>query len=174
MMISQPANLLTGTRILCGLLILVCPAFSGRYYLLYLVGGITDAVDGTVARKLGQESAFGAKLDTAADFVFAISVTVKICVSLHVPLWLTVCIGMIVLMKIGNLIAGYIRYHELITVHSALNRICGVIVFAVPLLIGVSDARQATTVVEIAVYVVAALAAIAERAEIIGRKRKLS
>ena len=61
------ADIFTGLRILCGILILFFPAFSGWYYLFYLLGGFTDAIDGTVARKLGEASDFGAKFDTTAD-----------------------------------------------------------------------------------------------------------
>ena len=48
------ANILTGIRILCGLLILCFPAFSEWYYCFYLLGGFSDAIDGIVARKTGK------------------------------------------------------------------------------------------------------------------------
>ncbi len=70
---SQMANLLTALRIVCGILILACPVFSVWYYALYLLAGLTDAIDGTVARKLGESSAFGARFDTFADIVFALA-----------------------------------------------------------------------------------------------------
>ena len=94
------ANILTEIRIICGLLILVFPAFSGWYYALYILGGITDAIDGTVARKLGKESDFGAKFDTAADFIFAISVVIKLVSALYVPVWLIIWIAIIIVIKI--------------------------------------------------------------------------
>ena len=61
------ADILTFLRIICALLILIFPAFSKWYYLFYLFGGITDAVDGVVARRLGNATAWGAKFDTVAD-----------------------------------------------------------------------------------------------------------
>lgn len=57
------ANLITGTRILCSAALLFCPAFSAPFYVLYLMAGLTDMVDGAVARKTGTVSTFGAKLD---------------------------------------------------------------------------------------------------------------
>lgn len=45
------ANILTATRIACGLLIAVSPAFTDRFYFFYLLGGFTDAIDGAVARR---------------------------------------------------------------------------------------------------------------------------
>ena len=57
------ANLITGTRILCSVALLFCPVFSLSFYILYLVAGLTDMIDGAVARKTGTVSEFGAKLD---------------------------------------------------------------------------------------------------------------
>ena len=46
------------------------PLSSAWFYVLYLFCGLTDMIDGTIARKTGAVSKFGEKLDTAADFVF--------------------------------------------------------------------------------------------------------
>ncbi len=156
------ANILTVLRIICGLLILVFPAFSGWFYFLYILGGVTDAVDGTVARKLGQESDFGARLDTIADFVFALSVAIKIVDSQFVPLWAIIWMGIIVVIKIGGPIAGYIKYHELRTVHSKLNKACGIVVYLVLLI----RAQWIGTLGLIVVCTFATIAAIVEFIEI--------
>ncbi len=65
------ANLITGARMLCALLLLCFPAFSPAFYALYLLGGLTDMIDGTVARMTGTACEAGARLDTAADLLFA-------------------------------------------------------------------------------------------------------
>ena len=62
------ANLITGTRILCSIALLFCQTFSPPFFALYIIAGLTDMIDGTVARKAGTVSEFGAKLDTVADF----------------------------------------------------------------------------------------------------------
>jgi len=161
------ANILTGMRILCGILIMCFPAFSGWYYFFYLIGGFTDAIDGTVARKMGEASDFGAKFDTAADFVFAIAVAIKVVGNIHVPLWLLIWIMMIALIKIGSHLAGYFKYHELKTIHSPLNKVCGGATFMVPLLIGGDYAWQAKALVVFAVCILTSIAAIAEAAAIL-------
>ena len=43
------ANIITGCRILCSILLLFVPAFSPLFYILYLVAGFTDMIDGTIA-----------------------------------------------------------------------------------------------------------------------------
>ena len=55
------ANLITGTRILCSVALLFCSAFSTSFYILYLVAGFTDIIDGEVARRTNTVSTFGVK-----------------------------------------------------------------------------------------------------------------
>ena len=166
------ANVLTGIRILCGLLILCFPAFSGWYYCLYLIGGVSDAIDGTVARKMGTASDFGSRFDTAADFIFTVTVAVKIIHAVYLPVWLMIWIAIIALRKIGCHLAGYIKYHEFKTVHSVLNKICGVVIFIVPLFIDVDHAWQAKFVVIIVICILTSIAAIAEGLTILGNNQK--
>jgi len=164
------ANILTGIRILCGILILRFPAFSGWFYFFYLLGGFTDAIDGTVARKTGTASTFGMKFDTVADNVFAVAVSYKLIKSLYLPLWLILWIGLIALLKIGSHLAGYYKYHELKTVHSTLNKVCGGAAFLVPLLIGGQYAWQAKFLLVISVCILTSAAAIAEAFAILRKK----
>lgn len=130
------ANILTFIRIICGLLILVIPAFSKWYYILYLLGWFTDAIDGTVARKTGKATEKGAKFDTVADIIFVLSVVVKLVCNLSVPIWLIIWIVIIAVVKITGVLVGFLRHHRFIAVHSVLNKICGILVFFPPLFVG--------------------------------------
>lgn len=82
------ANLITGTRILCGVALLFCRVFSLPFFVLYLAAGLTDMLDGPVARKTGTVSELGAKLDTIADFVFVTACLIKLLPMIPFPLWL--------------------------------------------------------------------------------------
>ena len=72
------ANIITGSRIAFSLPLLFIPLSSAWFAILYLVCGLTDMVDGTIARKTRSVSKFGARLDTVADFVFMSVCCVKI------------------------------------------------------------------------------------------------
>lgn len=156
------ANVLTGIRILCGLLILCFPAFSRWYYCFYLIGGLTDAIDGTVARKRNTASDFGAKFDTVSDFIFTAAVVIKVICALYLPVWLIIWIAVIAMIKIGSHLAGYVKYHKFKTVHSVLNKVCGGSTFIVPLFIGSNFAWQAKFIVVISICILTLIAAIAE------------
>ena len=90
-------------------------------------------IDGTVARKMGSTSDFGAKLDTVADFTFVFVCAVKILPLMRLPLWLWACIALIALAKILNITVVLIRKKKLISIHSVLNKITGLSLFLLPL-----------------------------------------
>jgi cardiolipin synthase len=75
----------------------VLAAVSGNHPValaLFLVAGLSDAVDGLLARLLRMRSLFGAYLDPIADKVLLVSAFVSLTVpepgALRIPLWLTV------------------------------------------------------------------------------------
>ena len=127
------ANIITGSRIIFSLLLVLIPLSSVWFYVFYFFGGLTDMIDGTIARKTGAVSEFGAKLDTASDFVFTFVCVIKILPRIHIPVWLWVWIIVIALTKIFNIALVFIRRKKLISIHSALNKITGFALFLLPL-----------------------------------------
>ena len=132
------ANFITGARIPCSFALLFCPVFSPPFYFLYLIAGLTDVIDGAVARKTGTASEFGAKLDTAADFVLVAVCLWKLLPKLFVPLWLWLWIGGIALIKAVNLLSGYILQKRLVVMHTVMNKVTGILLFALPLTLQVA------------------------------------
>ena len=102
------ANDITIIRILCSIAILFCSVFSATFYILYITAGVSDMVDGWVARQTHTASELGAKLDTIADIVFVVVCLVKLLPVLDITTWLWVWIGIIALIKIINIISGFI------------------------------------------------------------------
>ncbi|MBE6003795.1 MAG: hypothetical protein E7232_06895 [Lachnospiraceae bacterium] len=79
-------------------------------------------IDGTVARKTGTVSEFGSKLNTVADFILVVTCLIKLVPVLDNPLWLFVWTSIIALIKIINIISGYVIHKELVAVHSVMNK----------------------------------------------------
>ena len=127
------ANIITGSRVAFSLPLLIIPLSSAWFYILYLLCGLTDMIDGAIARKTGSVSKFGARLDTASDFVFMFVCGVKILPLIHIPVWLWVWITLIALIKIFNITLVFIRKKKLISIHSVLNKITGFALFFFPL-----------------------------------------
>ena len=127
------ANCITGIRIVCSIALLFFPAFSPAFYTLYIVAGISDMTDGTVARKTGTVSEFGSKLDTVADLILVIVCLIKLLPVLHVATWLIIWIIVIAVIKVINLLSGYVLRKEIVVLHTVMNRVTGILLFALPL-----------------------------------------
>ena len=127
------ANIITGSRVAFSLLLLFIPLSSASFYTFYLFCGLTDMIDGAIARKTGAVSNFGARLDTVADFVFMFVCSIKILPLIHISAWLCVWIIIIALIKIFNIALVFIHKKKLISIHSVLNKTTGFALFLMPL-----------------------------------------
>ena len=106
------------------------------FWILYLIAGLTDMLDGFLARRLGVESKFGAKLDSLADFVFILSVGYKLFPWLKLPTTLWMMIGLIALVKIVNAISAYVVKHKIEFLHTKANKLTGFLLFVGMMTIG--------------------------------------
>ncbi len=127
------ANIITGSRIAFSLPLLFIPLSSEWFYILYLFCGLTDMIDGAIARKMGAAGKSGARLDTVADFVFMFVCCIKILPILHIAVWLWVWIIIVALIKIFNIGLVFIHKKKLISIHSVLNKTTGFALFLLPL-----------------------------------------
>ena len=144
------ANIITGIRIVCSIALLFCPVFSPVFYALYMTAGVSDMVDGAVARRTGTVSEFGSKLDTAADFVLVVVCLIKLIPVIHVPIWLMVWIIVIAAIKAINLISGYVIRKELVVLHTVMNKITGILLFILPLTFPFLDLKYSGILVSLA------------------------
>lgn len=127
------ANIITSCRILCSIVLLFPPVFSPWFYILYLLIGFTDMIDGTVARKSGSVSEFGSKLDTVADFIFVVVCLIKLLPAIDIPTWLLIWISLIALIKIINVVSGFICFKRFVSVHTVMSKVTGLLLFILPL-----------------------------------------
>lgn len=136
-------NILSGVRILLSIALLFSPVFSKLFCLFYIIAGLTDILDGALARKLNACTNFGAKLDSIADIIFIAVCLPKILLAVSIPLWLWLCILIIALVRVFNLIYGYIKYKKIIMLHTIPNKISGLVLFILPLVLVFVDIQYA-------------------------------
>lgn len=127
------ANVMTASRILCGVLLLFFPAFSLWFYGLYLLGGATDVLDGLIARKTGTVSEWGAKLDTIADILFFGASWVKLLPTMLLSTWVWGWAAVIALIKLINIASGFVCMGRFVTEHTVMNKVAGALIFVWPL-----------------------------------------
>lgn len=141
------ANIITGVRIICSVGLLLCPALSVSFYVLYLTAGITDMIDGTVARKTNTVTELGSVLDTAADFVLVTVCLIKLIPILNIETWMYICIAVIAVIKAINIASGFVIQKKLVAVHSVMNKAAGGLLFALPLTLRFVELRYSAAVV---------------------------
>ncbi len=61
-------------------------------FVLVLVAGVSDGMDGLLARRLGQQTTLGAYLDPIADKLLLSSAFVALGVARQIPLWLVILV----------------------------------------------------------------------------------
>ena len=141
------ANTITFFRIAAGIVLLFCPVFSPAFYAFYIAAGLSDMLDGFVARKTDSVSKLGARLDTIADFLLVVVCLIKLLPVLHIPAWLYGWIGIIAFIKVANIISGFAIQKKLVAVHSVMNKATGVLLFLLPLTIPAVPLRDSAIVI---------------------------
>lgn len=131
-------NLLSMSRIVLCLPLLLVDAMTMPFWVLYVTAGLTDMLDGFLARRWGVESKFGARLDSMADFVFVLVVGYKLFPWLKLPTALWMMIVLIALVKMINAISSYVVKHRIEFLHTTANKLTGFLLFIGMMAIGQS------------------------------------
>ena len=107
-MLSQIPNLLTLARIAaCPVLVLLLHEQNYSLALiLFLVAGITDGLDGFIAKRFDCASTFGAILDPVADKLLSASAYIMLAILGDIPFWLLV----VVMFRDLVIVVGYFLF----------------------------------------------------------------
>ena len=141
------ANVITICRIACSIWMLFLPVFSPQFYIVYLFCGVTDMIDGTIARKMQSVTTFGSRLDSVADFIFVMAASIKLLPALNIPTWLWGWGFIISVIKIINITFGFVRKRRLIFEHTTMNKLSGFLLFLLPLTVSFIDLKYSANVV---------------------------
>lgn len=101
-------NLITLSRIALVpvLILLLKDQRYGMALAVFVIAGVSDALDGYLAKRLGVESQFGAVLDPVADKLLLVTAYVMLTVFGHIPFWLTLAVASRDVLIVG----GYLVY----------------------------------------------------------------
>lgn len=127
-------NFITLIRIIGTSLLIFIKPFSNIFFILYLICGLSDVLDGYIARKFKLCSKFGAILDSVADAFFIMVTLIKVLPSLRLELWMILWIIFIFIIKVLSLIIGFSRFKEIAFLHTYTNKLAGILLFFTPLI----------------------------------------
>lgn len=123
------ANIITFSRIICSILIILIEPFSISFWLMYIYCGISDILDGYFARKYKSCSVFGARLDSIADMLFLLIMGYYVIVHFDLVLWVYLVMSMIMAIKLVSYIIGYVKFKSFCSLHTYLNKLSGFVIF---------------------------------------------
>ena len=134
------ADAVTSARIAASLLLLFLPLQSAGFFAVYFAAGITDVLDGWLARKTGTASSFGARLDSVADLLFYGIILVRLFPvlwkALPVAIWYAV--AAVLLVRLSAYITAAVKYRRFAALHTWLNKLIGAALFLLPCAMAVS------------------------------------
>ena len=122
-------NVISVLRIAGSLGLLFCDAAGWLFWVLYALCGISDMVDGWLARKLHVETKAGAVCDSVSDIVFVACCAIRLLPVLEIPVWLCIWAGVIVFIKMVNQVSALAVFKRFCFPHTWANKLTGFLLF---------------------------------------------
>ena len=127
-------NIITILRFVGAACLLLCDTAGAAFWVIYGLCGVSDMLDGYLARRLHAESKTGAVLDSLADIGFVVCCAMLLLPVLQIPTWLWIWAGLIVVIKIINQISALVVHKRPCFPHTKANKLTGFLLFvAVPM-----------------------------------------
>lgn len=151
-------NLITLSRLVSALLLMPICAFSPAFFVVYTYCGVSDILDGALARILHCNDEFGARLDSIADIVFyavsAFKILPVLCSKFTPSIWYMITATVII--RIISYTAAAIKYRRFASLHTYMNKLTGFLVFTIPYILFLPFAKTACMIISVVALIAAA------------------
>ena len=120
-------NILSLSRIPLSIVLMFLARERGFFLAVYAVVGLTDMLDGRLARRFGWQSELGSKFDGLADafWIFSMMATVFLVLKIKFALYVYIAFAVILAVRIANLVFTRIKFKQWGALHSTLVRYSG-------------------------------------------------
>lgn len=127
-------NAVSITRIILSLSLIFIKPLSEKFYIVYIICGVSDVLDGFIARKTGTTSEIGSKLDSIADMIMIGVVLFLFYPIINPSAEIMVWVILISIIRIMGMIIALKKYKTFVSIHTYGNKITGMIFFLFPIL----------------------------------------
>jgi CDP-diacylglycerol--glycerol-3-phosphate 3-phosphatidyltransferase len=133
-MVRVLPNIISCFRLFGTVALLFTDPLSTYFYVIYTLCGVSDVLDGTIARATGNTTELGAKLDSIADILFYAVMLFKILPLLikALPGWIWYVVVSVIAVRIMAYIVAALKYRRFASLHTYLNKLTGALIFTVP------------------------------------------
>ncbi len=152
------ANYISSSRIILSILLLFTEPLSIYFFIIFIICGISDILDGYIAKNYGFSSDFGANLDSFADVIFFLSFLIVLLPILNLSYFMVLWIMIIFLIKIMSIYIGFIKFSKFSLIHSYLNKLTGIYLILLPFLLLLSSSK----LILVVLYLIATIASLEE------------
>ena len=128
------ANAVTCMRIAATVAMVFTEPLSAGFFVLYTFAGVTDVLDGFIARRTHTSSEKGARLDSVADMLFYATMIIRLFPRLFkmLPKRIWIYAAAAVSIRLGSYLAAFIKYKRFASLHTYMNKLTGAAVFLLP------------------------------------------
>lgn len=151
-------NYISFSRIILSLILIFVEPLSLAFYAIYIICGLSDIIDGFIARKTGTTSKFGAKLDSIADMIMAAVLLILLYPILNLSTKIVIWIILIGIIRAASIAVAFKKYKTFASIHTYANKITGIVLFIFPILLPYID----LTALIYIICIVASISAIEE------------
>ncbi|MBO4410601.1 MAG: CDP-alcohol phosphatidyltransferase family protein [Lachnospiraceae bacterium] len=154
------ANIITSIRILLAPFLMFFDEISVGFLVLFSLCGVTDLIDGPIARATGTTSQIGSVLDTIGDFLVFLSVFKVLFFSHAVPLEQIIIFASAMTLHLAAAVYAKFKFRKFYFVHNMLSKVLGCLIFVVPFVFYFTERLAAHISVIIVVAAVAGVESI--------------
>ena len=126
-------NILSYARIAGTVWLIIMEPLTPLFLTVYTLTGVTDVLDGAIARKYGTTSEKGARLDSIADLMFYTISLARIMPALwrNLPHTIWYAVGALLVVRGLAYLVDAVKNHRFASIHTYLNKATGLLVFGV-------------------------------------------
>ncbi len=130
----QTPNILSSLRILGAIAIIFLKPLSLPFFIVYGVAGITDVLDGFIARKFNLQSRIGSVIDSIADWSLLLIMAIRVLPYLLGILewWNWVIILVPFVFHMTAYVVCFIKFRCFSSVHTFMNKLMSAVIFLYP------------------------------------------
>lgn len=127
-------NYISIGRMIFSLTLIFVKPLSVAFYVIYIICGLSDIIDGFIARKTRTTSILGAKLDSAADMIMIGVVLFLLYPIINPAIEIIIWIILIAIIRLSSMVVALKKYKTFASIHTYGNKITGIILFLFPIL----------------------------------------
>ena len=122
-------NYISFSRIIFSLILVFAKPLSVTFYTIYIICGLSDIMDGLIARRTGTTSKFGARLDSLADLIMVGVLLMILYPIVKLTDEILIWIIFIAIIRVTSIVVALKKYRTFAILHTYANKVTGIGLF---------------------------------------------